>query len=181
MKKEKKELREGLKKLDVYANQLGINSLFLEEGPTVAMDSLILGLAIGGELSIDITCNFIHVPELGNVVQFYGQLQLDQILEEEPNAFTEQSILQMINRLNHTIPLGQLLYMQGQGEEEPRHALGIRYTLLTDLDDAKEWDKCGNVIKMLMDIYEVLCSTLLLLLEGESLESAMDIVEHLME
>ena len=94
MKKEKKELREGLKKLDVYANQLGINSLFLEEGPTVAMDSLILGLAIGGELSIDITCNFIHVPELGNVVQFYGQLQLDQILEEEPNAFTEQSILQ---------------------------------------------------------------------------------------
>ena len=69
----------------------------------------------------------------------------------------------------------------GQGEEEPRHAIGIRYTMLTDLDEEKELDKCGNVIKMLMNIYEVLCSTLLLLLEGESLESAMDIVEHLME
>ncbi len=87
----------------------------------------------------------------------------------------------MINRLNQTLPVGQLLYMQGQGEEEPRHAIGIRYTMLTDLDEEKELDKCGNVIKMLMNIYEVLCSTLLLLLEGESLESAMDIVEHLME
>ncbi len=52
---------------------------------------------------------------------------------------------------------------------------------MTELDDQTELAKCVRIIEMLMNIYEVLCSTILLLLEGESLNSAMEILAGILE
>ena len=71
--------------------------------------------------------------------------------------------------------------MKGEEDQEARHLIGIRYTMLTELDDEAELAKCVSIIEMLMNIYEVLCSTILLLLEGESLNSAMEILAGIME
>lgn len=179
MKRE--ELREGLKKLEAYVSKQGIKNMFLEEGKQAAMDTLLLGLEMDEDLSIDISCNFVHAPEFGNVLQYYGQLELTSIMEENPQAFTELNIYQMINALNRELPVGQFLYLQEEGEEQVHHLIGIRYTMLTDLDDESELAKCFSIVEMLMNIYEVLCSTLLLLMEGESLGNAMDIMAGLME
>lgn len=177
----KEELREGLKRLDVYASGQGLKSLFLEEGKQAEMDTLLLGLEMGEELSVDISCNLVHAPEFGNVLQYYGQLELNPIMEENPEAFSELKVFQMVNALNKDLPVGQLLYMQDEAEGQTRHLIGIRYTMLTELDDEAELEKCVSIIQMLMNIYEVLCSTLLLLMEGESLGSAMDIMANIME
>lgn len=179
MKKE--ELREGLKRLYDYVSKIELKSLFLEEGVQADMDTLLLGLEIGEELSIDISCNYVYAPEFGNVLQYYGQMELNQILEENPEAFTELNVHRMINALNQTLPVGQILYMQEENNEETRHLLGIRYTMLTDLESEAELKKCVSIIEMLMNIYEVLCSTILLLLDGEPLDSAMDIIASHME
>lgn len=177
----KEELREGLKRLEAYVNEQGIKNMFLEEGKQAAMDTLLLGLEMEEDLSIDISCNFVYAPEFGNVLQYYGQLELTSIMEENPQAFTELNIYQMINLLNREIPVGQFLYMQEEEGEQVRHLIGIRYTMLTDLDNEAELAKCFSIVDMLMNIYEVLCSTLLLLMEGESLSNAMDIMAGLME
>ncbi len=178
----KEELREGLKRLEAYVSEQGIKNMFLEEGKQAAMDTLLLGLEMEEDLSIDISCNFVYAPEFGNVLQYYGQLELTSIMEENPQAFTELNIYQMINLLNREIPIGQFLYMQEEEEKEQvRHLIGIRYTMLTDLDNEAELAKCFSIVDMLMNIYEVLCSTLLLLMEGESLSNAMDIMAGLME
>ncbi len=181
----KEELREGLKRLEAYVSEQGVKNMFLEEGKQAAMDTLLLGLEMEEDLSIDISCNFVYAPEFGNVLQYYGQLELTSIMEENPQAFTELNIYQMINALNRELPVGQFLYMQEeeQGEEQKqvRHLIGIRYTMLTDLEDEAELAKCFSIVEMLMNIYEVLCSTLLLLMEGESLGAAMDIMSGLME
>lgn len=177
----KEELREGLKRLDAYAGGQGFKSLFLEEGKQAEMDTLLLGLEMGENLSVDISCNFVHAPEFGNVLQYYGQLELNSIIEENPEAFTELNVFQMVNALNRELPVGQLLYMQDEAEGQARHVIGIRYTMLTELDDDAEMEKCVSIIQMLMNIYEVLCSTLLLLMEGESLGNAMDIMANIME
>lgn len=176
----KEELREGLKRLEAYVSEQGIKNMFLEEGKQAAMDTLLLGLEMEEDLSIDISCNFVYAPEFGNVLQYYGQLELTSIMEENPQAFTELNIYQMINLLNREIPIGQFLYMQEE-QEQVRHLIGIRYTMLTDLDNEAELAKCFSIVDMLMNIYEVLCSTLLLLMEGESLSNAMDIMADLME
>ncbi len=177
----KQELREGLKRLHEYVGKQGFKSMFLEEGKHAAMDTLLLGLEMEEDLSIYISCNFVHAPEFGDVLQYYGQLELDPIMEENPQAFTDLNIYQMINQLNRGLPVGQILYMQGEGDQEARHLIGIRYTMLTELDDEAELAKCVSIIEMLMNIYEVLCSTILLLLEGESLNSAMEILAGIME
>ncbi len=177
----KEELREGLKRLEAYVGEQGIKNMFLEEGKEAAMDTLLLGLEMEEDLSIDISCNFVYAPDFGNVLQYYGQLELTSIMEENPQAFTELNIYQMINALNRELPVGQFLYMQEEAEEQVRHLIGIRYTMLTDLDDEAELEKCFSIVEMLMNIYEVLCSTLLLLMEGESLGNAMDIMAGLME
>ena len=80
----KEELREGLKRLEEYVSKQGIKNMFLEEGKEAAMDTLLLGLELEEDLSIDISCNFVHAPEFGNVLQYYGQLELNSILEENP-------------------------------------------------------------------------------------------------
>lgn len=177
----KEELREGLKRLYAYVSKQGYKSMFLEEGKQAPMDTLLLGLEMEEDLSIDISCNFVHAPEFGDVLQYYGQLALDPIMEEKPQAFTELNIYQMINELNRELPVGQILYMQGEGDQEARHLIGIRYTMLTGLEDEAELAKCVSIIEMLMNIYELLCSTILLLLEGESLNSAMEILSKIME
>ena len=109
----KEQLREGLQRLDAYVSRQGFKSMFLEEGKQAAMDTLLLGLEIEEDLSIDISCNFVHAPEFGDVLQYYGQLELDPIMEENPQAFTDLNVYQMINQLNRGLPVGQILYMQG--------------------------------------------------------------------
>ena len=176
-----REMGAAMEELEEYVGNQGIKNMFLEEGKEAAMDTLLLGLELEEDLSIDISCNFVHAPEFGNVLQYYGQLELNSILEENPQAFTELNIYQMLNALNRELPVGQFLYIQEEGEEQVRHLIGIRYTMLTDLEDEAELAKCFSIVEMLMNIYEVLCSTLLLLMEGESLSEAMDIMAGLME
>lgn len=174
----KEELREGLKRLEAHLEQYEMTSVFLEEGEQAPMDSLILGLRVSDELSVDISCNFIDVPEYGSILQFYGQLELDGMMEESPGTLTEFNILQMINLLNRMLPAGQLLYMQD--DKEPLNAIGLRYTMRTELASDDELEQCADVIEMLMDDYELLCSMLMLVLDGETVQGAMDIVVKLM-
>ncbi len=145
----KEELREGLKRLGAYMEQREMNSEFLEEGEQVPMDSLLLGLRVSDELSTDVSCNFIDVPEYGSLLQFYGQLELDEMMEENPGILTESNLLQMINQLNKMLPAGQLLYMQA--DTEPMNSIGLRYTMRTELASDDELGKYADVIEMLMD------------------------------
>lgn len=175
---EKEKLREGLKRLDAYAEKMEFHSVFLEEGPEVELDSLVFGLEMEGDLSVDISCNFVHTEEAGSILQFYGQLELDGLREEEPDVFQEKNVLQLVNMLNKIIPVGQFLYMEKERDGE--NALGIRYTMLTDLGSEAELKKCVHVLQLLGDAYELLCSMILLLAEGESLESAIKVVTEVM-
>lgn len=172
----KTELREGLLRLREYLNSQDYESIFLEEGKEAALDSLILPLEIGEELSMDISCNFVHVPEFGDMLQYYGHMEADGLFEENPESFTEFNVLQLLNALNQMIPVGQFLFMQDQMDGEEKSMIGIRYTMLTALDNEAEMEKCVSVIKFLMHIYELLCSSLMLLLEGETVQSALDII-----
>lgn len=174
---DKKELREGLKKLEAYLEQYEMTSMFLEEGDQAPLDSLILGLRISDELSLDVSCNFVDAPDYGSILQYYGQLDLDGMMAESPGTLTELTILQMINLLNKMLPVGQLLYMQD--DKSPMHAIGLRYTMRTELDSDEELERCGDVVEMLMDDYELLCSVLVLVLEGQTVQSAMDTVVQL--
>lgn len=176
----KKELREGLQRLDAYVSDQGFKSLFIKEGKGAAMDSLLLGLEIEEDLSVDISCNFVYTPELGSVLQFFGQLEVDELFGENPEAFEEQNVLELVNELNQMIPLGQFLFMQDTVDGEEQNAIGIRYTMLTALDSKAEMEKCVSVIRMLMDIYELLCSSLMLMVEGETVEGALQIIIALM-
>ena len=83
---EKRKLRQGLKRLEEYLKGMGVSSIFLEENKELPMDSLMIPLKIGQELSIDITCNFVEVPDMGSILQFYGQLVIGEMMEEEPKA-----------------------------------------------------------------------------------------------
>ena len=53
--------------------------------------------------------------------------------------------------------------------------------MLTDLAGEKELKKCVEIIEMLLNIYEILCSTLYLLLEGDSLPKAMETLSKIMD
>ncbi len=171
-------LRQGLKKLEAYLTQYEMTSVFLEEGEQAPLDSLVLGLHVSDELSLDVSCNFIDAPDYGSILQYYGQLELDGMMAESPGTLTELNILQMINLLNSVLPVGQLLYMQN--DVSPTHVIGLRYTMRTGLDSEGELEKCGDVIEMLMDDYELLCSVLVLVLEGETVQGAMNAVLELM-
>lgn len=175
----KNELREGLKRLEAYLEQYEMTSVFLEEGEQTPLDSLVLGLKVSEELSLDVSCNFVDAPDYGSILQFYGQLELDGMMAESPGTLTELVILQMVNLLNKMLPVGQLLYMQD--DKEPMNAIGLRYTMRTELASEDELEKCGDVIEMLMDDYELLCSLLMLVLDGETVQNAMDTVMKLME
>lgn len=176
---EKEKLREGLKRLEAYAKQRELHSVFLEESSEVELDSLVFGLEREEGLSADISCNFVYAEEIGNMLQFYGQLELDGLMEEKPDVFQKEKILQLMNMLNKMAPVGQLLYMEK--EQDGENAIGIRYTMLTDLGSDPELKKCVNVLQLLMDVYELLCSMILLLADGESLESAMKVIIELMD
>ncbi|MCI9422378.1 MAG: hypothetical protein HFG81_06635 [Dorea sp.] len=177
----KEELREGLKRLYEYVSPLDYKSVFLEEGNGVPMDTLLLGVTIGEELSMDISCNFAHAPEFGDILHFYGELDLEPLLEENPDAFSERVILKMINGLNKSLPIGQIVYLTEDSTGKSQKVIGIRYTMLTGLSGEDELRKCVSIIEMLMNIYEILCSTLYLLLEGDSLEKAMETLSRILE
>ena len=172
----KAELREGLQRLKAYLGGRGFESMLLEEGAEMELDSLLLPLEINDELSIDISCNFVHVPEFGYMLQYYGHLEVDGLFAENPESFTEYNVLQMLNAMNQMIPVGQFLFMQEQADGEEQNVIGIRYTMLTALDNEVEMEKCVSVIQFLMHIYELLCSGLMLLLEGETVQSALHII-----
>ncbi|MCI8682323.1 MAG: hypothetical protein HFH50_04940 [Lachnospiraceae bacterium] len=176
---EKEELREGLKRLKAHVEQYELESVFLEEGEEAELDSLVIGLEVSEELSLDLTCNFVALPDYGGMLQFYGQLELDGMMKESPETLTEPVILQMVNALNKVISVGQLLYMQD--EEEPEHTIGMRYTMLTELDSEDELEKCIDIIELMMDIYELLCSVLILILDGDTVQEAMETVAELVQ
>lgn len=177
---DKKELRDGLKRLEAYGRQNELKCVFLEEGKDVSMDSLVFALRREEDMSIDISCNFVSVPDCGSILQFFGQLELAGIRGENPDAFTELNMTRLVNMLNRMIPMGQMLYMQDEENGEMKDAIGIRYTMFTELDQETEYQKCMTIFKLLMDDYELLCSMLYLLTDGESLDSAMQIVTNLM-
>lgn len=166
----KTELREGLKRLEAYLEPYDITSVFIEEGEQAVLDSLVLGLRVSDDISLDVSCNFVEAQDYGGVLQFFGQLELDGMMEESPEAFTELNILRMLNTVNRMIAVGQFLYMQD--ENEPKNAIGLRYTMRTDLSGEDELEKCVDTIELLMDSYELLCSMLMLVFEGETVENA---------
>lgn len=142
------------------------------------MDSLVLGLSVSDDLSLDVSCNFVEAQDYGGVIQFFGQLELDGMIEESPEAFTELNILRMINTVNRMIAVGQFLYMQD--DKEPKNAIGLRYTMRTDLNSEDELEKCVDTIELLMDSYELLCSMLILLFEGETVQNAEETLTKIM-
>lgn len=177
---DKAELREGLKRLEAHLEPYDITSVFLEEGEQTALDALVLGLRVSDELSLDVSCNFVEAQDYGGVLQLYGQLDLDEMMAEadNPEAFTELNILRMVNTVNRMIGVGQFLYMQD--DKEPNHAIGLRYTMRTDLSSEDELEKCVDTIELLMDSYELLCSMLMLVFEGESVQKAEETLMKLM-
>lgn len=175
------QLRKGLKRLDAYIKELEFQSMFLEESSVVPMDSLLIPLHAGEELSIDISCNYVYVPDTGNLLQFYGQLMLDDMLAEAPAAVSDYDILSLINELNSMLPAGQLLYLRDGAGGKPEKALGIRYTMLTGLDTETELEKCAQILVLLTQVYELLGSSLILLLSGDSVEETMAAIRRLLE
>ena len=177
----KEELREGLKRLHEYVMQLDFNSVFIEEGEKAPMDTLLLGARIGEDLSLDVSCNFANAPGFGDILHLYGEMNLNPIIEENPAAFSEEVILRMANELNKSLPIGQIIYLTEDSQGKAQRVAGIRYTMLTDLAGEKELKKCVEIIEMLLNIYEILCSTLYLLLEGDSLPKAMETLSKIMD
>lgn len=176
------QLREGLRKLDSYVKELDFQSTLLEKSAVVPMDCLLIPLRVGEELSIDISCNFVDVPDVGNLLQFYGQLRLNEMLAEAPAPVSDYDILNLINELNSMLPVGQLLYLRNEEPgEEAEKALGIRYTVLTELNDERELDKCGRILMLLMQVYELLGSSLVLLMDGNSVEETLEKLKELLE
>lgn len=174
---EKEDLKTGLKRLEEHVGKQGVSCMFLEESGAVPMDTLVVPLKIGEELSVDISCNFVDVSEFGSILQFYGQIILTEMIKEQPGILTEERILGLLNELNRMIPIGQFLYLtDGSGEK----MIGMRDTMLTGLEDERELDKCLQVLQMLMQIYELLCSGLLLLLDGNPLETVMQTLAELL-
>lgn len=171
---EKKQLRERLKKLGDYVKELDFPAVFLEEGAEAPMDSLLIPLQIGEELSVDLSCNFVELPDLGEILQFYGQIVLDEMLEEAPKDISDEEILRLLNALNQMIPIGQLLYLFDEADGSVPKVIGMRYTMLTELDGETEWKKCAIALALLMQIYELLCSSLLLLVDGSPVENIID-------
>ena len=80
--------------------------------------------------------------------------------------------------MNRMIAVGQFLYMQD--EKEPKNAIGLRYTMRTDLSSEDELEKCVDTIELLMDSYELLCSMLILVFEGETVQNAEEMLTKLM-
>ena len=67
-----------------------------------------------------------------------------------------------------------------QDDQEPQNAIGLRYTMRTDLSSEDELEKCVDTIELLMDSYELLCSMLMLVFEGETIQKAEEILMKLM-
>jgi len=176
----KNELREGLLRLKAYFDSKNIQNAFLEEGKEAEMDSLLLGLIVSEELSIDISCNYVSVPEFGNMLQYYGHLTVDELFAENPDAFGSGTVLTLLNEMNQMVPVGQLLFVQDHVDGEIINGIGIRYTMLTALDNDTEMEKCASVVGMLMNVYELLCSGLMLLAEGKSAQEAIQIIKAFM-
>lgn len=175
------QLREGLKRLDSYVKELDFQSTLLEKSAVVPMDCLLIPLRVGEDLSIDISCNFVDVPEAGNLLQFYGQLSLNEMLAEASAPVSDYDIMNLINELNSMLPVGQFLYLRNEEQgRETQKALGIRYTMLTGLNDEKELDKCGRVLMLLMQVYELLGSSLILLMNGNSVEETLDTLRQIL-
>lgn len=175
----KKKLREGLKNLEAYMEQYEVELTFLEEGEEAPMDTLVLGLEVSDELSFDVSCNFVDTDDYGSILQFYAQMTLDGLMEENPGMLTELKLLQTVNTLNQMLPVGQIVYIQG--EQTPQHSLGLRYTMRTELSGEEQLEKCADVIELLMDDYELLCSMLIQVADGEGVQEAMELVMRLME
>lgn len=174
------QLREGLKRLHSYVQRLDFQSTFFEEGPEVPLDSLVIPLHVGEELSMDVSCNFIDVQGTGPLLQFYGQIQLDELVEEADPPVSKERILDFANRLNFILPVGQLLYFTDEGDGDAQQILGMRYAFPTGLQNDAELKKCVEILMLLMQSYELLCSCLILFLDGDSMDSILNTIHGLL-
>lgn len=174
------QFRDGLKRLQSYIQQLDFQSTFFEEGPEIPMDSLVIPLHVGEDLSIDISCNFIDIQDKGPLLQFYGQMILNELLEDASTTVTKERILDFVNRLNLILPIGQLFYLSDEKEENGQKILGIRYTIPTELDKESELKKCVKILVLLMQVYELLCSCLLLFIDGDSMDGILETIGNLL-
>ena len=52
---------------------------------------------------------------------------------------------------------------------------------MTGLDSEDELEKCIDIIELMMDIYELLCSVLILILDGDTVQEAMETVAELVQ
>lgn len=174
------QIRDGLKRLHSYIQQLDFPSTFLEEGPEVPMDSLVIPLQVGDDLSIDISCNFIDLQEPGPLLQFYGQILLDELLEDAQTPVSKERLLDFVNRLNLILPIGQLFYLSDENDADGQKILGIRYTIPTELEKGYELKNCVKILMLLMRVYELLCSCLLLFIDGDSMDSILGMIGNLL-
>ncbi len=173
------QLREGLKKLHSYVQRLDFQSTFFEEGPEVPLDSLVIPLHVGDDLSMDISCNFIDIQDVGSLLQFYGQILLDELIKEADPPVSKERILDFVNRINLILPAGQILYLPDEGDGQK--ILGIRYTFPTKLENDSELKKCVEILMLLTQSYELLCSCLLLFVNGDSMDSILDTIRDVLK
>ncbi|MCC8029567.1 MAG: hypothetical protein LIO75_07220 [Lachnospiraceae bacterium] len=173
------ELRDGLKRLGDFLRKVDIDSELLERSPEIPMDSLHIPLEME-ELTLDLVCNYIDESETDGMLQFYAQIELDDNPLFSASMPEEAELLRLCNGLNTIMPIGQTIYMHKSEEEGITHALGLRYTMLTDLSGETEFGRCVENISMLMTIYQFLCGALLLLADGNDAAEAIDQISELL-
>lgn len=170
-------LRDRLSELGKYLDEFEFPTTFLKKSAIIEMDTLLVGLEIGEELSIDMSLNYFTIPELTEVLQFYGQLVLNELMADPDSAVTEENILMLVNEMNRLMPIGQLIYM---GEKPEEKTLGIRYLLPTDLSSEESLQQCVKVLMLLMQVYEFLASALTLMADGSSVEESLETLKQLL-
>lgn len=160
------ELKDGLVKLGEFLKKVDIDSELLEVSPEVPMDSLHIPMDMDG-LQMDLVCNYMESSaEEEGILQFFAQVELGDGPDVPKPVTDETELLRLCNGLNSIIPVGQMVYLNGDGREGMARALGLRYTMLTDLDNETELSRCVDVIVMLMTAYQLLCGTLVLMSDG---------------
>ncbi len=175
---DEKQLRACLKGLGEYLKQQDFQNTFLEAGASVPMDTLLIPLDISDELSLDVSCNYVSVPETGSILQFYGQMEIDGLLAEEGMQASLDDIIKLLNELNSIVPIGHFLYLHGDVENPEKNLIAVRYTMFTNLSTDTELEQCVRILTIIMHDYELLCSHLLLLLTGQSVEGAIETVKQ---
>ena len=105
---------------------------------------------------------------------------MDELVEEADPPVSKERILDFANRLNFILPVGQLLYFTDEGDGDAQQILGMRYAFPTGLQNDAELKKCVEMLMLLMQSYELLCSCLILFLDGDSMDSILNTIHGLL-